>query len=159
MKKIDIQSAVISAGIALLTGFLSSFFSGNQSMVYQTINLPPYSPPAWLFGVVWPLLYVLMGIAASIVYTSPAPQEAKRNALFVYALQLLVNFSWSIVFFRLQNYGGALVVLALLLFLVTLTIMFFYDIDKWASRLLIPYLIWLLFAYYLNAGVFVLNLK
>ncbi len=158
MKKFNIQGAFISAGIALLIGFLSSIFAGNAGEIYGTLELPPYSPPTWLFGVVWSILYILMGIAAYLVYITPSNAEDKRNALFTYALQLLVNFSWSIVFFRFQAYGAAVLVLALLLFLVALTLMFFYKINKIAAYLILPYFIWLLIAYYLNVGVFVLNL-
>jgi translocator protein len=157
-KNFNIQGAFISAGIALLVGFLSSIFSGNSGVIYRTLDLPPYSPPPWLFGVVWPILYILMGIGAYLVYITPSNPEDKRNALLTYAVQLFVNFSWSIVFFRFQAYGTAVIVLALLLFLVALTLMFFYKINKIAASLLIPYLIWLLIAYYLNVGVFVLNL-
>ncbi len=158
MNKSRIQGAAISAGIALLTGFLSSMLSGGGQMTtYQTITQPPYAPPGWLFGVVWPVLYILMGIAAYLVYSTCAKQEDKRKALLTYGLQLFVNFSWSIIFFRFQEYGIAAVVLALLLFLVTLTITFFYHVNTTAALLLIPYYLWLLFAYYLNIGVALLN--
>lgn len=157
MKKFNIQGAFISAGIALLIGFLSSILSGNSAEIYRTLELPPYSPPGWLFGIVWPILYILMGVAAYLVYITPSDPKDKRNALFTYVAQLLINFSWSIVFFRFQAYGPAVIVLALLLFLVALTLMFFYKINKIAAYLMIPYLIWLLIAYYLCVGVFVLN--
>jgi tryptophan-rich sensory protein len=157
MKKINISGVIISVGIALLTGFLSSILSGNPNTVYKTLTLPPYSPPGWLFGVVWPILYILMGIAAYLVFISDSKPADKRKALITYAAQLLVNFSWSIVFFRFQEYGLAVVVLALLLLLVTLTIMFFYNLYHLSAWLLIPYYLWLIFAFYLNTGVFVLN--
>ncbi|MDF2803668.1 MAG: TspO protein [Anaerocolumna sp.] len=157
MKKSHVQGAIISAGIAWLIGILSGLLSGNQGAVYQSIQLPPYSPPPWLFGVVWPILYILMGIGAYIIYISSASNQDKNIALITYALQLLVNFSWSIVFFRFQEFGWAVVVLALLMFLVALTLTFFYKINKIAAILIIPYFIWLLIAYYLNVGVFVLN--
>lgn len=158
MNKSHVQGAIISAGIALLTGMLSSLVSGNQGTVYQSINLPPYSPPPWLFGVVWPILYILMGIAAYLIYITPAKKADKTNALVTYGIQLFINFSWSIVFFKFQEFGWAVVVLALLLLLVALTLMFFYHINKVAALLIIPYFLWLLIAYYLNIGVFVLNI-
>jgi tryptophan-rich sensory protein len=157
MKKFNISGVIISSGIALLTGLISSILSGNPSTVYKTLTLPPYAPPGWLFGVVWPILYILMGIAAYLVFISDSEHGDKRKALITYAAQLLVNFSWSIVFFRFQEYGLAVIVLALLLLLVTLTIMFFYKLNQLSAWLLIPYYLWLLFAYYLNTGVFVLN--
>jgi translocator protein len=157
MLKTHIQGALISIGIALLAGFLSSLLSGGQQEVYQTLNQPPYAPPAWLFGVVWTILYILMGIAAYLVYLSDANPITKTAALCFYALQLFVNFSWSIVFFRFQEYGWSVLVLALLLFLVALTMMLFFSINRTAAYLLIPYFLWLLIAYYLNIGVFLLN--
>lgn len=156
-KNFNIQGAFISAGIALLVGFLSSILSGNAGVIYRSLNLPPFSPPAWLFGVVWPILYILMGISAYLVYITTSSLEDKKIAIVTYAAQLLVNFSWSIVFFRFQAYNVAVLVLALLLFLVALTITFFYKINKIAAYLLIPYFLWLLIAYYLNVSVFVLN--
>ncbi|MDD3174153.1 MAG: tryptophan-rich sensory protein [Herbinix sp.] len=157
MKKFNISGVIISAGIALLTGFISSILSGNPSTVYKSLTLPPYSPPGWLFGVVWPILYILMGIAAYLIFISVSELADKRKALITYAAQLLVNFSWSIIFFRFQEYGLAVVVLALLLLLVTLTIMYFYDLNRLSACLLIPYYLWLIYAFYLNTGVFVLN--
>lgn len=157
MKKLHIQGAIISAGIALLVGMLSGLLSGNQGTVYQSLRLPPYSPPPWLFGVVWPILYILMGISAYIIYISIANSHDKNLALITYTVQLFINFSWSIVFFRYEEFGWAVVVLALLLFLVALTLMFFYKISRLAALFIIPYFIWLLIAYYLNIGVFVLN--
>ena len=157
MKKFEIQGVLISIGIALLTGFLSSILSGSQGQTYQTLISPPYSPPAWLFGVVWPILYIMMGIASYLIYITSAEPQDKLRALVTYAAQLLVNFSWSIIFFRFHQYGLALIVLALLLFLLALCLMFFYDLSRLSALLLIPYYLWLLFAFYLNAGIFVLN--
>lgn len=157
MLKQHIQGAAISAGIALLTGYLSGYLSGGQKELYQTLNQPPFAPPAWLFGVVWTVLYILMGIAAYLIYISAESSPERTKALILYALQLFVNFSWSIVFFRFQSYGAAVLVLALLLILVALTMMLFYKINRCAAFLLIPYFLWLLIAYYLNIGVFVLN--
>ncbi len=157
MKKLHIQGAIISAGIALLIGMLSGVLSGKQGVIYQSLQLPPYSPPPWLFGVVWPILYILMGISAYIIYVSAANSLDKNLALITYTVQLLLNFTWSIVFFRYEEIGWAVIVLALLLFLVALTLMFFYKINRIAAMLIIPYFLWLLIAYYLNVGVFVLN--
>ncbi len=155
--KPHIQGALISIGIALLVGLLSALLSGGQRELYQTLIQPPFAPPAWLFGVVWTILYILMGIASYLIYISAAKPSAKTAALCLYALQLFVNFSWSIVFFRFQEYGWSVVVLALLLFLVALTMMLFFPINRPAAYLLIPYFLWLLIAYYLNIGVFLLN--
>ncbi len=157
MLKPHIQGVFISIGIALLTGLLSSLLSGGQREVYQTLNQPPFAPPAWLFGVVWTVLYILMGVAAYLIYISDTKPISKTIALCLYTAQLFINFSWSIVFFRFQEYGWSVLVLALLIFLVALTMMTFFKISRLAALLLIPYFLWLLIAYYLNIGVFLLN--
>ncbi len=157
MKNFSVQGAVISAGIALLTDMLSSLLSGGQQQVYGQLILPPFAPPPWLFGVVWPILYILMGIAAYLIYITPASPADKQVSLFYYGAQLFVNFTWSIVFFRFQAYGLSVLVLALLLVLVTFTMIYFFDLNRLAALLLLPYYLWLLVAYYLNIGIFLLN--
>ena len=102
------------------------------------------------------LLYALMGIGAARVDLS-GRSEARADALQVYLLQLAINFTWSIFFFRLGSYGGALAVLLLLLGLIVWMILRFRRVDRPAARLQLPYLLWVVFAAYLNAGVFILN--
>ncbi|WOO37509.1 TspO/MBR family protein [Anaerocolumna sp. AGMB13020] len=157
MKNFSIKGAAISAGIALLTGMLSSLLSGGQQQLYGQLIQPPFAPPPWLFGVVWPILYILMGIAAYLIYITPAAPADKQVSLFYYGAQLFVNFTWSIVFFRFQAYGLSVLVLAFLLVLVTFTMIYFFDLNRLAALLLLPYYLWLLVAYYLNIGVFLLN--
>jgi tryptophan-rich sensory protein len=136
---------------------LSSLLSGGQQQVYGQLILPPFAPPPWLFGVVWPILYILMGIAAYLIYITPASPADKQVSLFYYGAQLFVNFTWSIVFFRFQAYGLSVLVLALLLVLVTFTMIYFFDLNRLAALLLLPYYLWLLVAYYLNIGIFMIN--
>lgn len=158
MKKFSVQGAVISAGIALLVGMLSGLLSGsNSGEVYSQLIQPPLAPPSWLFGIVWPILYILMGVAAYLIYISPAIRGDKEVSLFYYGAQLFVNFTWSIVFFRFQAYGLAVLILAFLLVLVTFTMIYFFEINRLAALLLVPYYLWLIFAYYLNIGIFLLN--
>ncbi len=151
------QGLLISILIAELTGALSSLLSGTMKTDYIEYIKPPLSPPVWIFGVVWVLLYALMGIAAYLIYTSNIPQHIRLNAIKLYAIQLFVNFLWSIVFFRFQMPWLAFIVILLLDFLVILTIKAFKDINKTAALLLIPYLVWILFATYLNLGIAILN--
>ena len=125
--------------------------------LYKTqIVKPPLSPPAIVFPIVWAILYALMGIGIARVALS-AHSEERSDAIQVYLLQLAINFTWSIFFFNLRTYGGALIVLLLLMLLIVWMIIRFRRVDRPAARLQIPYLIWVSFAAYLNAGVWILN--
>lgn len=138
-------------------GALSAWLTREGTKVFsQTAAQPPLSPPMWVFPVVWSLLYLLMGIGAARICLAPdSPQRSRGLNLFV--AQLIVNFFWSLIFFNAQAYGFALLWLLLLWVLVLLMILSFRKTDKLAALLQIPYLIWLTFAAYLNAGVFYLN--
>lgn len=121
---------------------------------YAMMNKPALSPPEWVFPVVWTILYVLMGIASYLVLTSGKPNNA---ALTVYAIQLFFNFFWSILFFRLGLCVTAFIWLVLLWFLILGTTVLFYRIVKAAGYLMIPYLLWVAFAGYLNLSICLLN--
>ena len=120
------------------------------------VEKPPLSPPGALFPWVWAVLYLLMGIGAARVYLSPPSAERSRGLLF-FGLQLAFNFVWSIFFFNLEAYGLSFVWLAALWALILLMTLSFRKVDAWAGRLQIPYLLWVLFAGYLNLGVWWLN--
>ena len=155
-KKIDWSQLLIIVLITELAGMLGNLFSGNAGQEYSSFIKPPLSPPGWLFGVIWPVLYLLMGIAAYIIYQTQQTPERKR-AINLYWVQLFVNFLWPIIFFRFEWYWISVIVILLLDVLVLITIIRFYRINKIAGYLLIPYLLWLLFATYLNIGIAVLN--
>lgn len=121
---------------------------------FPTLAQPPLSPPAWLFPVAWTILYILMGIASYLVWTSVRRQ---KNALYVYGVQLFLNFFWPIIFFGFQHYLTAFLWLLLLWVAILGTLILFYRTDKKAGWLLVPYLIWVAFAGYLNLGVYLLN--
>ncbi len=157
MKKIKFSNLFISIIFAELVGLLSNIFSGNQKEIYSSLKLPALSPPNWAFPVVWTILYALMGIAAYLIYDSQADSISKKRALSLYGVQLLFNFLWSIVFFGFQSIGLSLMVIIILTILVLLTFIAFYKINKIAGYLFIPYLIWILFATYLNIAIFLLN--
>ena len=138
-------------------GGFSAWLTQNGMKLYKTQTVkPPLSPPAIVFPIVWSVLYALMGIGMSRVVLS-AKSEERTDAIQVYLLQLGVNFVWSIFFFRLQTYGGALIILALLLALIVWMILRFRKVEKPAALLQIPYVVWVAFAAYLNAGVWLLN--
>ncbi len=156
IKKINWFQLLVIVLIAELVGVLGSLFSGNTGQIYTSFVKPPLSPPGWLFGVIWPILYLLMGIAAYIIYQSPETLDRKK-AITLYWVQLLVNFLWPIVFFRFEWYWISVVVILLLDILVLMTTIWFCKIKKVAGYLMMPYLLWVLFATYLNIAIAVLN--
>ncbi|MDF2845595.1 MAG: TspO and like protein [Herbinix sp.] len=117
-KPIKWKELLISIAISLGVGALSGFLTRNSMSIYQELIKPPLSPPGWLFPVVWTILYVLMGISAYLIYTSDSKE--KDQALLIYALQLIVNFCWSLVFFNQQNYLLAFTILVALWVLIIL---------------------------------------
>lgn len=143
--------------IPLLVGGLASFLTRGGMGVFMQLNQPPLSPPGWIFGVVWTILYILMGISSYLVIQSGAEEEEINKALSVYVYQLIVNFLWPTFFFNLGWFFFAFLWLVLLWILVFIMIRRFYDISKVAGILQIPYLVWLTFAAYLNLGVWLLN--
>ncbi len=155
--KTNWKALIWSIVIPLLVGGLSALLTMNSMQSFDMIIKPPLSPPAWLFPVVWSILFVLMGIASYLVYTSNTPKEQKNRALTVYAIQLAVNFFWSIIFFNLEAYLFAFLWLVLLWALIVLTIVLFWRIRPIAGILLLPYLLWVTFAGYLNYAIYLLN--
>ena len=148
---------IISAGIALAVGALSGFLTMNGTEIYGATALKPaLSPPAWLFPVVWTILYTLMGISTARIWLLPESAERSRG-LNLYVAQLIINFFWSLIFFNARAYGLAVIWLILLWILVFKMILQFRKIDPLAAKLQIPYLIWLTFAAYLNIAVWILN--
>ena len=153
--KIKSKSAlIISILTPIAVGALSALFSGNMQ-IYSSISKPALSPPGFLFPIVWTILYILMGISSYIIYESNDPK--KESALKTYALQLFFNFYWSIIFFRFGLYFTAFVWLLVLIFLIIKMIYQFYRIKRTAAYLQVPYLLWCLFATYLNFMIFRLN--
>ncbi len=154
-KKINLGALIISLVISLGTGFLSSLLTKGNTAVYQDIIKPGFSPPPQVFPVVWTILYILMGISAYIIYMSDSPQ--KTSALVIYAIQLAVNFMWSIIFFNMKNYLGAFLWIILLIIWIAAMIVSFYRIDKRAAFLQLPYLLWTIFAAVLSFSIYMIN--
>lgn len=155
-KNFNIWGALLSIGIAESVGALSALLSGNFGETYTNIQLPPFSPPGAVFPIVWTALYAIMGLAAYLVFIE-SECKYKNSGLWLYAIQLLFNFSWSIIFFRFFAYNAAYVIICLLIVFAVLSAENFRRCSRLAGRLMIPYIIWILFAAYLNAGVAVLN--
>lgn len=139
----------------LLVGFLSSLLTFNSMNLFNIINKSLLTPPAYIFPIVWTILYILMGISAAIIYESRSCE--KKDALLVYGIQLFVNFFWSLLFFNLQAYLFAFFWLLLLLGLIIVMTIKFYQINETAAYLQISYLLWVAFAGYLNFMVYILN--
>ena len=155
--KIQWKTLLICVAIPLAVGGLAGLLSRGGMEVFASLEKPPLSPPGWLFPVVWTVLYVLMGIASYLVFTSGADRKTVGSALRVYGVQLVVNFLWPIFFFNLGWYLFSFIWLLLLLLLILITFARFWKISIPAACLLIPYLIWVVFAGYLNLGVALLN--
>ena len=146
---------LISVSIALGIGGLSAFLTKDSMPIYSAINRPKLSPPPELFPIVWSILFVLMGIAAALVWCSTGKQL--DTALIFYGAQLVFNFCWSLIFFNFREYFAAFIWLIVLLVLIAVTMLKFFRINKLAGWLLVPYFSWVCFAGYLNFMVWRLN--
>ena len=157
-KRIRFIPLIISIGIPLLIGGITSLLIPNMNLIYGDLVKPNFSPPSIVFPIVWTILYVLMGIASYKVYVLKYDNIDVSSALFVYAIQLLLNFLWTFIFFGFRLYGLAFLELVLLVLFVMLTIKRFYKkAGKKAALLLLPYLIWLIYAGVLNFFIWMLN--
>ena len=154
--KPEVKKLLIALAIPLGVGGLSALLSGGMQD-YLALEKPPLSPPGWVFPVVWTVLYLLMGYASYRVAVKGADAGKTRRALAVYAAQLVLNFLWSILFFGLELRLTAFFLLIGLWLLIFWTIRRFSKIDETAADLLLPYILWVTFAAYLNLGVFLLN--
>ncbi|MBR5529505.1 MAG: tryptophan-rich sensory protein [Oscillospiraceae bacterium] len=155
--KLDWKKLLLALAIPLGVGALSALLTGGSMANYGNLNRPPLSPPGWLFPVVWTILYLLMGYASYRIWVSDAPEKRKKSALRTYLAQLAVNFLWPLIFFGLQWRLLAFWVILLLWVLIYFTIKKFSKIDELAADLLLPYILWVTFAAYLNLGAFLLN--
>lgn len=154
----NIKPYITFVATAVLVGGVSALLTQKNMSIYLDVSTPPLSPPAFVFAVVWSILFVLMGISASMVYTQKGVAlKQKGSALYVYALSLLANFLWSIIFFNLRAFLLAFIWLLGLLFLIVLTIVKYYKINTLAAYLQIPYALWVSFAGYLNFAIWYLN--
>ena len=154
---IDFKKLSICCGISLGVGALSSLISMFGRENFENAVKPPLNPPQWLFPIVWTILFVLMGVSSYLIYISNSEDEEKNKALTVYAVQLLVNFFWPIIFFNLSAYLFASIWILLLLGLIIAMIISFHKINKTAAFLQLPYLIWVMFATYLTIAITILN--
>lgn len=150
---------IYCVAICLVVGYLSSITT--QSSIntwYPTLIKPSFNPPNWLFAPVWTLLFIMMGIAAGMIWNHLENQkELVKKALLFFTVQLLLNALWSYLFFGLNNVLLALIEIVLLWLIIYETFYIFKKIDKKAAYLFIPYLIWVGFAAVLNGSIYYLN--
>lgn len=154
---INLRKLVTSLIPSILTGFLGWIFTHDSMDVYGRLVVPPLSPPAILFPVVWTVLYLLMGAALYLVRSTAGDKDVKSKGFVLYTVQLIFNFLWTIVFFNLGWYGFSAIWLLGLIVLIGANAFYFGKINKKAGLLLIPYLLWCIFALYLNIGIWILN--
>ncbi len=149
---------VIAIVVSELAGVIGSFFTISAiPNWYAGLVKPVLNPPAWVFGPAWTTLYALMGIAAFLIWKNGWDRKDVKAALGIFGLQLVLNAIWSIIFFGLHSPGWALVDIVLLWLAIVWTMVVFYKISRPAVYLLVPYLLWVSFASYLNYSIWMLN--
>ena len=155
INELKVKPFIIALAIPFGVQLLSYFVTKGSMDFYGEINKPPLAPPGWLFPVVWTVLYALMGISSYIIWNEKS--DYTKEALTIYGIQLAFNFCWSIFFFVMQSFLLSFVWLCGLFILIFIMIAAFRKINPAAAYLQIPYALWVLFAGYLNAGIFMLN--
>jgi tryptophan-rich sensory protein len=158
IRKFQFFPFVISLLITLTIGFVAAFFTRPEIQGwYSTLKKPSFNPPPQVFAPVWATLYVLIAMAAYLVWKHRSRKPVYKVTRGIYFIQLFLNFSWSIVFFGLHQIGGALIIILLLWISIVLTIQWFGKFNKIAGWLLWPYLLWVSFAAVLNGSIYFLN--
>lgn len=163
MKKLNVVKLIIAILIPLLVGGLSAFLTKDAMVMFDAIKKPPLSPPGIVFPIVWSILYVLMGVARYSLYNldeqklSEEQIKFRNYTLVIYDIQLFFNFFWSIIFFKFSMYKVAFLWLIILWVLVFIFIKNALKLNKISAYLMIPYLLWITFAGYLNVAIAILN--
>ena len=153
-----IMKLFISILIPLLVGGIAGFFtSSGVGGWYSVANKPWFNPPNWIFAPVWTARYILMGIALYLIWKSDAAASVKQAAIILFTLQLILNFFWSLIFFKLQQTGWAFAEIIAMWLMILLTIFQFGKISSTAAWLLVPYICWVSFALVLNYSIWKLN--
>ena len=152
----NVLRVIIAAMACLALGTLSGLITISAiEGWYTTIRKPSWTPPNWIFGPVWSLLYILMGIALGLILNTRHP--LKKKAVLIFIIQFILNLAWSFIFFYQQMIGLAVVDILFMLGSIILTIFYFNKINRVAASLLIPYLLWVCFASFLNLAIYLLN--
>lgn len=158
MDTLEIIKLIVSIVICLAAGGIGGFFTAKSVKTwYPTLKKPRFTPPRWLFGPVWTTLYILMGISVFFVWRNGLDAPGVPLAFTLFWVQLAVNVVWSAVFFGMRNKAGGLVVIVALWLLILAAILTSFQVSAAAGGLLIPYILWVSIATYLNAGLWRLN--
>ena len=148
----------IAVAIPVFVGALAGFFTATSVKGwYSTLNKPSFNPPNWIFGPVWTILYILMGIAFYLIWQKQSPVDLKRKAILFYFMQLFINFIWSILFFYAEQPGWAFINIVFMWIFIAGTIYWFLKISMPAAWLLVPYILWVSFALVLNFAIWKMN--
>jgi translocator protein len=156
----------LSGIIKLMVGILASFAAGGIGTLftfkaiptwYPTLKKPPYTPPNQAFGPVWTTLYILMGVSVYFVWQNGLDSNGALLAFVLFWIQLVLNAVWSFIFFGLKSKGGGVIAIIVLWLLILATIIASFRVSSWAGPLLIPYIVWVSIATYLNVGIWMLN--
>jgi translocator protein len=154
----EIPRLIVSILIPLVIGSIGSIVTISQIQTwYSTLSKPSWAPPNWLFGPVWTTLYILMGIALFLVWREGLNRSDVRFAILIFAVQLVLNLLWSIVFFTYHSLFGSFILIMILWIAILANIIAFSIISRTAGLLLVPYIVWVSIASYLNYSVYLLN--
>jgi benzodiazapine receptor len=154
----EVPMLIGSILIPLVVGYLGAIVTLSQiSTWYSTLSKPWWSPPNWLFGPIWTTLYILMGIALFLVWREGLHRRDVRFAILIFSIQLVLSLLWSVVFFSFHALFGSFIIVMLLWLAILANIIAFLIISKWAGLLLVPYIVWVSIASYLNYSVYLLN--
>lgn len=154
---LKLKNFLFSFLLPIAVGLVGSFAVRSGLDSFTAAQKPLLTPPPAVFAVVWTVLYLLMGAASYLISCADVRRSMRVNALRLFYIQLAVNLLWPIAFFGLGLWGTAAVVIVILWVLVLMTVLTFLKVDRLAGRLMIPYLVWISFAAYLNIGIAVLN--
>ncbi len=154
----NLLKLIISIALCLMAGAVGSYFTADAIPGwYETLNKPEFNPPNWVFGPVWTILYILMGISLFLVWKEGPGNTKVKPAMLMFWVQLALNVLWSVVFFGMTNISGGLLVIILLWISILITILRFRKISAVAGTLLVPYILWVTFASVLNFFFYRLN--
>jgi len=159
MKINNIAKLVIAIIICQMAGVIGSIFTSPSIPTwYATIQKPSFTPPGWLIGSVWIILYTLMGISLYLVWVKGLRNKRVKESLLIFGIQLILNALWSILFFGLKSPLSAFIEIIILWFAILISIIKFHKISEKAGLLLIPYILWVSFAAFLNLSIYLLNI-
>jgi translocator protein len=157
MTTAQVIKGLVSLAVPLAAGAIAGMFTAQAVPDwYASLNRPAFSPPNWLFGPAWTVLYILMGISFFLIWECDAG-KARNLAMIIFLIQLLLNFGWSFIFFHFKMIGLAMAEIVLLWVSIFIMLFLFYRVKPTAAYLNIPYLLWVTFAAILNSAYYLLN--